>query len=293
MLERIARYILAFLLLLIALEIGSITASFTPSFQDCRREAETEAREKKTKQNEKWITYVIVRCTAVSADANNGIITALAGIAVAFFTYTLWRSTTGLERLGSRQARDTRTSLRISLRGAKAATKSAETSERALNISQRAFVFGKGISAGPNINSDGRTIREYVFNSEIENTGSTPATDVRVWFEIKTLPANEDIDPVFVADEKPPGGVVMGPRGRGRTPYITLPLQTMMRIWTRETIAYIWFRIEYRDIFDPSALHHHEQCSLIDLIHEPSDIPPRDHPSYVIFAAWGPQNSTA
>ncbi len=163
---------------------------------------------------------------------------------------------------------------------------SEETAKRQL----RAFIFGKGFNHGPHI-WDG-TIREYVFWVTWENVGLTPGTDVCSWIEVKTRPTNEDQQTVF-APSKERRPTVMGPRATAQTAFITVPLEAMMQRWRNETKIFLWSRIEYRDIFEPNTLHHHEQCVSVELIHDPSAIPPEGHPPYVTFVVYGVQNSTA
>jgi hypothetical protein len=163
---------------------------------------------------------------------------------------------------------------------------SEETAKRQL----RAFIFGKGFNHGPHI-WDG-TIREYVFWVTWENVGLTPGIDVCSWMEVKTLPINEDQQIIFApSPERRP--TVMGPRATAQTAFITVPLETMMQRWRNEKRIFLWSRVEYRDIFDPNIIHHHEQCVSVELIHEPSTIPPEGHPPYLTFVIYGAQNSTA
>ena len=161
-----------------------------------------------------------------------------------------------------------------------------ETAKRQL----RAFIFGKGFNYAPHIWD--KTIREYVFWVTWENVGLTPGIDVCNWIEVKSHPANEEQQIVFTpSNERRPA--VMGPRATAQTGFITVPLETMMQRWRNETRIFVWSRVEYRDIFDASTIHHHEQCASIELIHDPSAIPPEGHPPYVTFVIHGGQNSTA
>ena len=163
---------------------------------------------------------------------------------------------------------------------------SEETAKRQL----RAFIFGKGFNHGSNI-WDG-TIREYIFWVTWENVGLTPGIDVCSWMEVKTLPTNKDQQIIFAPSrERRP--TVMGPRATAQTAFIAVPLETMMQRWRNEKRIFLWSRVEYRDIFDPNIIHHHEQCVSVELIHEPSTIPPEGHPPYLTFVIYGAQNSTA
>lgn len=85
---------------------------------------------------------------------------------------------------------------------------------------------------------------------------------------------------------------VLGPHSSIQSGFITIPLQTVVEKWQRETEILVWARVEYRDIFDPSAVHHHEQCAILEVIHDPSEKPPPDHPPYIVFSVYGPQNTT-
>lgn len=153
----------------------------------------------------------------------------------------------------------------------------------------RAFIFGKGFNHAPHI-WDG-AIREYVLWVTWENVGLTPGIDVCSWVEVKTLPTNEEHQIIFApSNERRP--TVMGPRATTQTAFIAISLEKMMQKWRNETSIFVWSRVEYRDIFDSRIIHHHEQCASVELIHEPSAIPPEGHPPYVTFIAYGSQNST-
>jgi hypothetical protein len=180
---------------------------------------------------------------------------------LALFTFRLWKSTGRL------------------------VISAEETAKRQL----RAFIFGKGFNHGPNI-WDGK-IKEYVFSVTWENVGLTPGVDVCNWFQFKTLPVNDEQDIIF-APSIERRSTVMGPRATAQTSYLTIPLETMMKCWRKEITIFIWSRVEYRDIFDQTTIHHHEQCASIDFIHDPSAIPPEGHPPYIQFTIYGPQNST-
>lgn len=166
----------------------------------------------------------------------------------------------------------------------------SEHTERALISTERAFVFGKGFQVGLSV-WDG-ILREYLVFVTWENAGSTPATDVHNWIDLCTFPMNENREPAFA---QPPGGptTVLGPRATSQSGYIVVPVKTMREKWLEETEIYVWCRIEYRDVFNPGIIRHHEQCACVGLIHEPSSVPPEGHPPYVTFSVYGPQNTTS
>lgn len=116
---------------------------------------------------------VVGQCEAVSIDRHNGFLTALAGLAVACFTYTLWRSTEKLWEAGDAQRKqadidtvarteETRKALSISARAAAAAKRSADLAE----VHERAYLFiGVEMSVEENIcrvkigvSNDGRSL---------------------------------------------------------------------------------------------------------------------------------------
>lgn len=153
----------------------------------------------------------------------------------------------------------------------------------------RAFIFGKGFNHGPNI-WDG-VVKEYVFWVTWENVGLTPGIDVCNWLQFKAVPQNKEQEIIFTPTTER-ALAVMGPRATAQTAFITIPLKTMMEKWRNETKIFLWSRVEYRDIFESDIIHHHEQCASIELIHDPSTIPPEGHPPYVTFTVYGHQNST-
>ncbi|MFH0344874.1 MAG: hypothetical protein ACHBNF_22735 [Chromatiales bacterium] len=173
-----------------------------------------------------------------------------------------------------------------------ATKKIVKSSEQIARQQMRAFVFAKGFNSAID-SSDGKKIRNYLFSATYENVGITPGTDARYWIKkIKVATGNKEEVPKFIADDVT-SATVMGPRSMAETGFLLIPLQEMIEIWERKINVFIWSRVEYRDIFDSSVLHHHEQCARIELIHEPSTLPPSNHSAYVRFPVCGPQNTTS
>jgi hypothetical protein len=189
---------------------------------------------------------------------------AIVTTSLAIYTALLWRATKGL----------------------------VETSENLSKQHLRAFVFSQGFTYAPHITGNEDRIKEYVFWAVLKNVGLTPATDVCVWAEVKTSEVSDPVTPVFnTTHERTP--TPLGPQAPFQTGFLRVPIETMMLAWQREIGIFIWCRVEYRDIFDTEVIHHHEQCFLLDVIHDPSDLPKETHPSYIQFRIHGPQNSTA
>jgi hypothetical protein len=194
-------------------------------------------------------------------------ITAIATAFIGLFTWTLWQSTNKL-------------------------WKSSETTAK---NQLRAFVFAKGFDQGIHT-VDGpngqQRIKEFVFFSKIENVGLTPATDLRSWIKYQALPMLENKEPHFEWTET--GATTpLGPHGTGQTRFCPIPIETMIEVWENRTEVYVATRIEYRDIFNPSIIHHHEQCARVELIYPPTEIRPRDHPAAAQMLVYGPQNTVA
>jgi hypothetical protein len=90
MLSRILTVALAALLFVIALEAVGLSASQTPSYEECRRAEYAKASNQAEKEAQKGFSRAHVRCVAFSLDQNNGLITAIATVVMALFTGTLW-----------------------------------------------------------------------------------------------------------------------------------------------------------------------------------------------------------
>jgi len=106
----------------------------------------------------------------------NGIIVALATVAIAFFTYTLWRATSGLFKVAQEQSRDMKASITVAQEATIAAQKAAEAAEKsadALPAMERAYVFVEVRRKNPKarLTINFNTFCEIV----IRNYGKTPA----------------------------------------------------------------------------------------------------------------------
>lgn len=209
-----------------------------------------------------WTTWpAFIWCkSSVWLDAERviALFTVILGIA----TWLLWRATANL-------VSESRTSSRRQL---------------------RAYVFAKNFV--PNINLQNNIIQQYIFFCEIENYGLTPATDTKVHIYIQTFPMNEDRQPVLQSRMGNEMGASLGPRSVVNSPFVVLPIQTMREKWANQTEIFIVVRIEYRDLFEPDIIRHHQQSAIIELLHEPDVIPPPGHRSFVSFRAYGENTSS-
>jgi hypothetical protein len=189
--------------------------------------------------------------------------TALATIATAGFTLTLWRATDKLWK----------------------------SSENTAKNQLRAFVFGKGFEPVLNIFDIGEVprIHEYVFSVVWKNVGLTPATEAYAQIRTQIFPMNEDREPNFELRKEAAG--VIGPQSEVRSVYITIPLVQMMQLWRYETEIFIWAKIEYRDVFNPATPHHHELCARIVPRREPDIIRRQNEAIPLDSIAYGPNSA--
>jgi hypothetical protein len=221
------------------------------------QEAEQDAKERDEKSSsDRWLAIGAL----LTAIFTGLLVFVTSGLA--YYTYQLWAATRDMAR------------------------KLDETTKRQL----RAYVSTKGLTAGTN--SINGAIREYIIFADFENVGVTPATDVKSWIYIKQSPAGQADNLRFQPiDRATP--MVLGRGATARTGYQQITIEDMRKRWRNEIDILVWVRIEYRDVFDPESLRYSEICCKIDLIHDPSTNPPKDHPSYVQFSIFGPQNSAA
>ena len=246
------------------LTVGWVVETSQP-FQACVNEKYHQAATQNLKNSisELFIMLGVYRdCSGHFAHDNAEAIIAAFTIILAFSTIFLWAATSDLVRSGEK------------------------TAERQL----RAFIYAKGFQLGYNMQDD--VLTGYLIFIQYENVGLTPATEIRNWLRFDARPMNVNWEPNFgplnISIPAP-----LGPKGVAQSGYIFIPVETMVEKWRNETEIYVWSRVEYRDIFDLTIRHHHEQCAMVNLIHDPTTVPPRDHPPYVQFTIYGSQNTTS
>lgn len=211
------------------------------------------------------------------------------------FTWRLWKATIKLAQDAERASREqhdtTVKALAAAERSSGAAEKSANVSERALIVAQRAFVFFQGFSTGYDQQRHG--FAGYIIFCEFENSGQTPATDVRVSVKFQVVQKPLGSIPLFTTDQSKDPSSVMGPRSAATSSWQKIDVKDLVECWKGKCEIYAWARVEYRDVFNPDTLHHHEQCVRLTFIHDPSTVPAKGHPPYVQYMVDGPQNSTS
>ncbi len=133
--------IVASLVVLLGLLIGS-----SESFQKCEHNRKDHESYKALQEENTVFVHAIVRlkllatCARLTAGENDGMITALSGIAVAGFTLALWLSTEKLWKVATEQAGDMKRSIQAAESAARAAIDQAEIAERTLLANERAWV---------------------------------------------------------------------------------------------------------------------------------------------------------
>jgi len=116
-----------------------ILATFTRSYEKCQTEYQNEAVGQEPSQIPNWILVSahFVTCEGVVIDENEGILIVVSTLIIAFFTYTLWRSTSELAEFAEQQSKDTDRSLKLSDKALEAARITAGANELIANFAER------------------------------------------------------------------------------------------------------------------------------------------------------------
>jgi hypothetical protein len=140
--------------------------------------------------------HLLYACAGDFADKDAGGIVAVATVVVAFFTFTLWRSTRGLQQVTEMQSRDMQRSIVAAEGLAKAAERSANVTETSARHVERPYVFLEPIrvdfviiSMVVSIARIGDPIAKNAvsFTYELHNHGRTPATIYEMQFETDVI----------------------------------------------------------------------------------------------------------
>ena len=86
---------------------------------------------------------------------------------------------------------------------------------------------------------------------------------------------------------------VLGPKAGLRSSMLTISVSDLVDCWENKGEIFVWAYIQYRDIFESTKVHHHQQCAKLALIHEPTTAPPDGHPPYLQFMSFGAQNTAS
>lgn len=152
-----------------------------------------------------------------------------------------------------------------------------EEGRRSAEHQLRAYVHPVGINPGISIQSSpaGSYVDGYLLLVPWKNFGQTPAKNVRIEVGVCSFPANENREPQFSQQRvRYPSGVDVGPGGEG-TGQNYIQIADLTRLWHRELEIFVLVRLEYFDVFRPEERKQSGICARLDLIHDPTGIPPR------------------
>jgi hypothetical protein len=186
-----------------------------------------------------------VACGRVTADGNDGAITALATIVVAVFTFTLWRSTTGMLRITEEQRADLERSIAAAEKSARAAGVSAEIAVQ----HQRPWLFISIDSTELMFTVESTSVRvKYRF----ENYGESIADINYYYVDIEIGDAPHEPRPILAQPHEFSESYV---RPGGKTAQLEVAFPRIIsrnevrNIKSRDTRMWIVGFILYRDIF--------------------------------------------
>jgi hypothetical protein len=172
-------------------------------------------------------------CAGVFVNSNGIAITALATIAVAWFTFSL---------------RD-------------ATTQQGKLTKEALIVSTRAFVFLENFEPRVTISYPSGTPRNgkifdpfiagFWFVSRWKNSGETPTKNLTLRVRARTIRGELPADFVYDYDGEPMRAMI-GPKANEWSAPIEVVANDANRVLDGETNLYVWTRAEYEDVFGRS-----------------------------------------
>jgi hypothetical protein len=212
-------------------------------------------KEAEKAQQESCTTYSLVPFLVIKLgkilDALGVAITALATIAIAWFTLSLRRSTDKLWEAGERQ---------IAL-----ARESADIARDSLVSTQRAYVRVANFPWLWRGDTDRPGKFFYDITPIVENGGNTQTVDAKInvnsTLRDEVLP--EDFDFPFVAES---GSTLIGARQSVGASNAIILDDDMLSVQSGEKFFYIWGNIIYRDVFPNTPEHVTEFCTEISRV---------------------------
>jgi hypothetical protein len=198
-----------------ALIIALALIASSESFQDCEHTRKSHHGYQALQEEVGFLVHGVIRlklhaaCARVALGENDGAIAALSGIAVAFFTYTLWRSTEKLwqaaeaQRAADSEARRADLErLDVSLRIAQEHTAAAQTAadaakaqtrsaRREFNIDQRPWCSIEILPASDLTCAGRGDAWRLEITTVIKNHGKMPALNVLARFKILKQDGND------------------------------------------------------------------------------------------------------
>jgi hypothetical protein len=211
-------------------------------------------------------TFIVDCLNSISIwiESNSDFVTAAATIAIAFFTWTLYRATRQLWKTSQEQSKDMKESLRIAQEVADAARDSAQVARDNLTSTRRAFVCFKNITAEPvmiNRGLDGyKEAQHWGFNPCWVNMGDTPTKNLTISVNWKVFEYEIPKDFNFLYDDKPNATtnipMAIGPKGEVICGAFALHYLRILDpiMGSQNNHLYIWGEAIYDDIFDKPHL---------------------------------------
>jgi hypothetical protein len=222
------------------------------------------------------LPYLVVKIGRV-LDSLGVAITALATIAIAWFTLSLRQSTDKLwdagneqrlstERIAERQSADTRDAINAATKSAEASIKGNQIAVANAERQLRAYVTVQEVSmvvhrAGAVMGAYGPIEgppHTYRFSVIVKNGGMTPAVNAKI--NISHGRFNNELSAGYhFPDSTNFGNALIGPDTIWHTPSITVPAHELQTPLVGE-FHYLWGWVEYDDIFLGTLRHRTEFC---------------------------------
>jgi hypothetical protein len=210
-------------------------------------------------------------------------ISALATIAIAYFTFTLKHATDKLWLAGETQASVTREVAReqaLQTReavaqakvSADAATEQVKVARSSVTTIDRAYVFCESIDAKWTADKISEFVVKWSFNVVWKNSGKTPTrwgrNCMNSWIANNAgdLPKDFDFADVTTAV---PAEIVIGPNAAMHTWAVELPVETLDSIRQGRAHVYIWGWFDYNDVFEGTPRHRSEFCFELQVVGNP------------------------
>ncbi|MHA1154420.1 MAG: hypothetical protein ACTSQ7_17550 [Alphaproteobacteria bacterium] len=181
-------------------------------------------------------------------------------------------------------------------RAAIAGDKTVEVTRDNAKIELRAYI---GISRIDTITAtdilDPNKIRKvlgYTVRPQISNSGVTPAVDIKCFADHQIVRTDNFITPNFqkpLVDEEIM--TTVGAKEMITGPVRVVSYDDVQRVLERKARWFVWWRFEYRDVFDDTPPHHTEACYEIIVPGNPKIINPGDTLPEFSARIFGAQNN--
>ena len=211
-------------------------------------------------------------------DTNSDLLTVAATIAIAYFTFTLYRATSGMLRVARDQSKDMKDSIAVAQEAANAAKDSAKVARDALTSTQRAFVFLKDIKFRQTRDPGDYSIIAWQFFPQWENSGGTATKNLTISVGARIIHAQlssnhipNNFDYSYVIDNIPKDmevsytnirplkdiPLMIGPKAEITSQQLNLTTQMNMIRFIIDGPVYffLWGEAKYNDIFDGTPQH--------------------------------------